>query len=82
MIRLPRFVEVDNELIPMPARRSNQVYPWDTMKVRQSFLVRDHLGKCDPSSVHSLCSKANIRYAPMQFRARKTRDGYRIWRVK
>jgi hypothetical protein len=77
------LVEVDKELIPMPPlRRSNQVYPWETMRVKQSFLVRDLKGKADPGSVHSLCSKANIRYAPMQFKARKTDDGYRIWRVK
>jgi len=73
-------VEIDKDLIPMPARRSNQVYPWDELRVKQSFLCRDHL--MPPSSVHSLCSKANIRYAPMVFRARKMRDGYRIWRVK
>ena len=82
MKRTPRHVEIDKKLIPMPERRSAQVYPWDTMQVKQSFLVRDHLGKMDPGSVHSLCSKANARYAPMLFRARKTRDGYRIWRVK
>ena len=66
----------------MPARRHNQVYPWEAMRVKQSFLVRDLQGKMDPGSVHSLCSKANKRYAPMVFRGRKTLDGYRVWRVK
>jgi hypothetical protein len=79
---VPKAVEIDKKLIPMPARRGNQVYPWEEMRVKQSFLVRDQRGKMDPGSVHSLCSKANKRYAPMVFRARKMRDGYRIWRVK
>ena len=76
------LVQIDKRIIPMPAKRSYQVYPWDEMQVKRSFLVRDTHGRMDPGSVHSLCSKANIRYAPMQFRARKAPDGYRIWRVK
>ena len=75
-------VEIDKKRIPMPERRHNQVYPWEELRVKQSFLVRDLRGKMDAGSVHSLCSKANKRYAPMVFRARLMRDGYRVWRVK
>ena len=76
-------VEIDKKLIPMPMKRApNQVYPWEELRVRQSFLVRDLEGRMDPGSVHSLCCKANKRYAPMMFRGRKMRDGYRVWRVK
>jgi len=52
-----------------------QRYPWDTMKVGESF-------EAVKSGAHSYAYNASIRYAPKAFRARITEDGYRIFRVK
>jgi hypothetical protein len=54
----------------------NYKYPWAEMEVGDSFLAPKHL-----KYFKNLVSHPNKRYAPRRFTARKTPEGYRIWRV-
>jgi hypothetical protein len=58
----------------MPPPRS--VYPWDRMKVGNSFVVESK------SNAKRLCDQANKTRAPKRFKARSVHGVKWIWRVK
>jgi hypothetical protein len=59
--------------IPIPKR--NVKYPFETMKVSQSFVYTAIRG---PQAVYT----ANLKLKPKRFSCRKEGDYYRIWRIK
>lgn len=63
--------------IPTDTCSVRKKYPWKKMEVGDSFL----LPTADKRSVHSLASQTSLRHSPRKFIARKTKDGYRIWRI-
>jgi len=66
--------------IPIPKNRRRK-YPFDKMKVGDSFYVKDER---DPSNiVSSLCGCVRIkRYADKKFRTQIENGGVRIWRIE
>jgi hypothetical protein len=68
--------------IKMPEKDSrgrNCKYPWETMKVGDSFLFPKTVLS---SSNRSLVSISSKRYAPKSFVSRTTDKGLRCWRIK
>ena len=59
--------------IPMPTRSSR--YPWDILKVGESFKVN---GRSNPRQLAKMASK---RRAPKKFEARMVHGVNRIWRT-
>ena len=51
-------------------------YPFEDMKVGDSFFV---LGE---KNLHPRAFWATKRFSPKVFRGAKTKDGFRIWRIK
>ena len=62
--------------IPVPSRSHGQIYPWHLMQVGDSFLFPP--GTQFPSETARAYSRRN---PDRQFTARKTREGYRCWRI-
>jgi hypothetical protein len=69
--------------IPMPKVRTRgrnggrrPEYPWATMEIGDSFLFPDHICRGTP---YRLCKYASVD--GREFRARRTPDGFRCWRV-
>jgi hypothetical protein len=62
--------------IPMPDRSNNVHYPWKTIEIGESFLVRGY------GNGFSLCAQANRTNAPKVFESRVTDGKARIWRTK
>lgn len=52
-------------------------YPWETMKVGESFV----LPAATIAYARSHCSGASLRYGK-RFQARKYRGSIRVWRIK
>jgi len=68
-------IKVSSEF-PIPEVRQKK-YPWETMKVGESFPLESS------RFLYSYTSGANKRYKPKKFRAGKAEDGsLRIWRIK
>jgi hypothetical protein len=66
-------VKIDHD-VPMP--QSIHKYPWDEMKIGDSFLAPvKSLG-----SMASLCSRKKAEKG-WQYRLRQTPEGIRVWRV-
>ena len=64
--------------IPVPINNRNGVYPWKTMEVGDSFVIR---GKVHASN-HRLVSTANRNFEGRRYVSRLTEDGgTRVWRV-
>lgn len=70
--------------IPIPACRPRglngtrePIYPWAKMRVGDSFLFPEHIGR----AAHSAASNES-RKGERKFVARKTDAGYRCWRIK
>jgi len=71
--------------IPMPPAKGRgvaggrpEIYPWNKMKIGDSFLfpaLRDH------RSAYSAAYQATKNSQGKKFQVRKTSDGYRCWRV-
>lgn len=53
-------------------------YPWRELTVGDSFLVSKEVKL---SSMHAQCSRYGRQYG-RKFRARKTEEGVRVWRVE
>lgn len=63
---------------PLPRRRNHaSKYPWEKMKVGDSFAVTGR----DGNSVRASASLAGIRMR-MKFSVSYEGEGYRVWRVK
>jgi len=73
------MVEIEKGIpIPMPDTNRTVVYPWKTMEVGDSFVIR---GKVHTSNQH-LVSVANKNTAGRKYISRRTEDGgTRVWRV-
>jgi hypothetical protein len=61
--------------VAMPGKRSHK-YPWDRLKVGDSFLVEAN------SSGTTLCRCANRKYAPKTFETRMIEGQVWVWRTK
>ena len=80
------MIEID-QFIPIPEERRGPPlkYPWDTLKVGESFLV-----KCAKSKrykkQHSLLTSARLwrkrNCKTRKFRTRMVENGVRVWRKK
>jgi hypothetical protein len=63
--------------IPMPAKnKSITKYPWDDLKVGDSFKVAPR------TNGRQLCIQASMTRAPKQFESRVVAGECRIWRTK
>jgi hypothetical protein len=71
-------IRVDRS-IPMPPNRKNSIYPWDGMKIGDSFLFPSD-AKNSRQGYHNIAKYAGMRRG-WSFSVRKTDDGYRCWRV-
>ena len=71
------MINIDRQ-IPLPIQRCgpNQKYPWDTMRVGDSFLF------ADGSKATALVSVRNRAHPETKFVTRKTPQGVRCWRVE
>lgn len=69
-------VEKQRHKVPESLRASK--YPWDQMRVGDSFLVRDG----EYRKISSATSMTNQRKAPRKWVARVVTDGVRVWRVE
>ena len=64
--------------IPMPSSRNGSFYPFDQMRVGDSFVVTGEQCK----SIHQTIYYQNIK-SGMKFTGRKLDEGkYRVWRIK
>lgn len=64
--------------IPMPVKpRGRGIYPYQELKVGQSFFVPKPIGLMSGS-----LSYARLKLAPSKFVARSVEGGCRVWRVK
>lgn len=63
--------------IPMPAKnKSITKYPWDDMKVGDSFAVNKG------TNARQLCIQASMTRTPKQFESRVVKGEARVWRTK
>lgn len=66
-------VETD---VPLPKMALATFYPWQSMAVGDSFLFPEWVNfPCETARAYSRAHK------PKDFIARKTREGYRCWRI-
>lgn len=69
-------VKIDSN-VPMPKRNAGvRIYPWDDMKIGDSFAVDS---KANP---RQLCVQANLSRPSKRFEARVQGGNKRIWRTK
>jgi hypothetical protein len=71
---------IDKGIPPPTAKQVPTViktYPWDSMDVRDSFLVTDH-----PERISAVVSQRNKRHPEKRFVTAKEGNGIRVWRVK
>lgn len=66
-------VKIDKN-IPIPVKNSAK-YPWDAMKVGDSFLVEGR------TNGQQLCFQANRTRSPKKFVSRVTQGQTRVWRT-
>jgi len=72
------MIDIDKGVpLPVKVSPSKTVYPWDAMKINDSFLV----SLDDLNRVSAAASKAGKRKGK-RFTVRKTKDGIRVWRVE
>ena len=62
--------------VRLPAKGPGCLYPWEAMKVGESFLFP--AGTQFPAETARAYSR---RHPAKQFTTRKTREGYRCWRI-
>ena len=54
----------------------NTKYPWRTMGVGESFLIKG------VASAGSRVSEANKTYVPKEYISKKVKNGVRVWRIR
>jgi hypothetical protein len=70
-------IKIDTH-VPLPETRGRYPkYPWQSMKVGDSFLFP---GGTNPQSCYNISKYAGLRTGH-KFAARKTPEGYRCWRI-
>ena len=71
--------------IPMPkARTAPNEYPFEVLKVGQSFFVREE-NHLTSQRVRSVASLQNVKLKPKHFAVRRVNEpklGFRIWRTQ
>jgi hypothetical protein len=70
--------DIDSTVLP-PEMKAKGKYPFAHMRVNDSILLYSpRMGKNAYSSALAFIKKNNL---PWQFSCRKTKDGWRLWRI-
>lgn len=72
------MMEIESHVAP-PSTPAKNKYPFDKMKVNDSLLFHsEKLAKNAYNSSSAYLRKSNL---PWKFSCRKTKDGWRLWRI-